>query len=121
MNKLSLAVPILLTFAVTAAQATGDAQAGKAKSAACIACHGPDGNSPTNPLWPKLAGQHPGYIKKQLVAFRSGARMNQVMAPMAAPLKDQDIEDLARITKWPVMQQPGWLVLDTPCCGHGDS
>ena len=94
MNKWLLAVPILAILSIPIANADGDAAAGKAKSAACAACHGPDGNSPANPIWPKLAGQHPGYIKQQLIAFKSGARKNQTMSPMAIPLKDQDIDDL---------------------------
>ncbi len=74
--------------------AAGDAAAGKAKAAVCGACHGPDGNSP-NPLWPNLAGQKPAYIVKQLKDFKSGARKDPVMAPMAAPLNAQDMENLA--------------------------
>lgn len=76
------------------ADAAGDAAAGKAKSAVCTACHGADGNS-TNPLWPKLAGQHAAYMVKQLKDFKSGARKDPVMAPMAAPLSDTDMENLA--------------------------
>lgn len=76
------------------AGAAGDAAAGKAKSAVCGACHGPDGNS-SNPLWPNLAGQHAAYLVKQLKDFKSGARKDPVMAPMAAPLSDQDMENLA--------------------------
>jgi len=77
-----------------AAGAAGDAAAGKAKSAVCAACHGADGNS-TNPLWPNLAGQHAPYMVKQLKDFKSGARKDPVMAPMAAPLSEQDMENLA--------------------------
>jgi cytochrome c553 len=72
----------------------GDAAAGKAKSATCAACHGPDGIS-TNDLWPNLAGQKEGYLIAQMKAFRDGQRSNPMMAPMMAPLSDTDIEDLA--------------------------
>jgi cbb3-type cytochrome c oxidase subunit III len=72
----------------------GDAAAGKAKSAVCAGCHGADGNS-TNPEWPKLAGQHAGYLAKQLNDFKSGKRKNATMSAMAATLSDQDIQDLA--------------------------
>lgn len=72
----------------------GDAAAGQTKAALCIACHGPDGNS-VNPEWPKLAGQHENYLVKQLQAFQTGERQNEMMAPMAAPLKPQDILDVA--------------------------
>lgn len=74
--------------------AAGDAAAGKAKSATCAACHGADGIS-TNDIWPNLAGQKAGYIKKQLKAFQDGSRKDPMMSPMAAPLTDEDIENLA--------------------------
>ena len=94
MNIWLVSVSITLAMAVTGVQAAGDAAAGKEKSVTCLACHGPDGNSP-NPIWPKLAGQHPSYIRKQLHDFKSGARKNDLMAPMVAPLNDQDVENLA--------------------------
>lgn len=72
----------------------GDAAAGKTKSATCAACHGANGISP-NDMWPNLAGQKEGYLKAQLKAFRDGQRNNPMMAPMAAPLSDADIDDLA--------------------------
>jgi len=76
------------------ALATGDVAAGRSKSASCAACHGADGNSP-NPEWPKLAGQHTRYLEKQLKAFKTGARKDPLMSPMAAPLSDKDIEDIS--------------------------
>lgn len=36
----------------------------------CAECHQADGNS-TAPAWPKLAGQHEGYIAKQLYNFKA--------------------------------------------------
>lgn len=72
----------------------GDAAAGQDKAAVCAACHGMDGNSVV-PTFPNLAGQHTSYIIKQLMAFKSGERQDPTMAPMAAPLSDQDMADLA--------------------------
>jgi cytochrome c553 len=94
MNKWLVSVSILLAMAVGSAQAAGDAEAGKTKSATCLACHGVDGNS-ANAVWPKLAGQHPSYIKKQLREFKGGVRKNDLMSPMAMPLSEQDMDDLA--------------------------
>ena len=89
---------ILLALAAIAAagavRAEGAAAAGQAKAATCGACHGMDGNS-VNPEWPSLAGQHTSYIVKQLKAFKSGARTNASMTPMAMILADQDVEDVA--------------------------
>ena len=67
---------------------------GATKAAVCTACHGANGNS-TNPLWPRLAGQSAVYIAGQLRMFKSGARANPMMMPMATGLSDQDIDDLA--------------------------
>jgi cytochrome c553 len=72
----------------------GKLEAGAAKSAVCSACHGPSGNS-VNPEWPRLAGQSAVYLAEQLRLFRSGARNNPVMKPLAANLSDQDIDDIA--------------------------
>ncbi|MDH4165814.1 MAG: cytochrome c4 [Gammaproteobacteria bacterium] len=74
--------------------AAGTVEAGQAKSATCMACHGMDGNS-ANPEWPALAGQHSSYIVKQLKHFKAGERQNALMSPMAMILADQDMEDLA--------------------------
>lgn len=72
----------------------GDAKAGEAKAAVCAACHGPAGNS-FNPVWPKLAGQGAPYTFKQLQKFKSGERMNPVMAAQVANLSEQDMLDIA--------------------------
>ena len=72
----------------------GDADAGKAKSTTCAACHGADGNS-ANPQWPSLAGQHSKYISQQLAWFKAGKRNNVLMNAQAMGLSDQDMDDLA--------------------------
>ena len=85
---------VATSFMAAHAFAAGDAAAGKSKAVPCGACHGPDGNS-SNPLWPKLAGQHSAYLVKQLKAFKSGERKDPLMSPMAAGLSEKDMEDLA--------------------------
>ncbi|MFM1885927.1 MAG: hypothetical protein RL026_1084 [Pseudomonadota bacterium] len=92
-SMLALAAVQPAAASEAAAPAKGDAQAGSAKSAACLACHGLNGNS-TNPEWPSLAGQNGAYVAAQLAAFRGGARVNVLMSPMAAALTDQDLLDL---------------------------
>jgi len=77
------------------APAVGNAKAGEAKAGSiCFACHGPAGNS-LAPIFPKLAGQHPEYIQKQLADFKAGHRQNAQMSPMAAPLTPQEVLDVA--------------------------
>ena len=91
-------LPVVLAAATVAvsplATHAGDAAAGKAKTAVCMGCHGPDGNS-TNPIWPKLAGQHAAYLAKALKDFKSGARKNPSMNAMVAQLTHADIENIA--------------------------
>lgn len=84
---------VLLSF-FNLAHAAGNVDAGKAKSGMCAGCHGVDGNSGI-PMYPKIAEQVPEYIVKQLRDFKSGARKDPVMSPMAMPLSDQDMADLA--------------------------
>jgi cytochrome c553 len=94
--KLSALAPLFVLCglcASTAAPGAGTADEGQSKSTACIACHGPNGNS-VNPEWPNLAGQHEQYVVKQLQAFKNGARKNPLMTPMAMGLSDDDMEDL---------------------------
>ncbi len=95
MNNWLVTASIALALSVTGVHAAGNVDAGKTKSASCAACHGPDGNSPVNPIWPKLAGQNAGYLEKQLYDFKSGARVNPTMTGMVAPLNEQDMADLA--------------------------
>ncbi len=95
MNKWLVTASIALAFTVNFAQAAGNADEGKTKSAVCAGCHAADGNSGLNPLWPKLAGQHPQYIEKQLKDFKAGNRSDPLMSPMALPLSEQDMADLA--------------------------
>ena len=85
---------ITLSIVASNSTAVGNAEAGKSRAVVCSACHGVDGNS-NNPIWPKVAGQHAAYIVKQLKAFKSGERKDPVMASMAAPLSDQDMENVA--------------------------
>jgi cytochrome c553 len=72
----------------------GSVEEGQSKATPCVACHGVNGNS-ANPEWPSLAGQSGAYIVKQLKAFKVGDRENPLMTPMAKPLSDDDMEDLA--------------------------
>lgn len=83
-----------ILLGISTAQAEGNLEAGTQKARACQVCHGKGGHS-TNPTYPILAGQHAAYIQKQLRAFRAGTRKDPIMNGMAAPLSDQDIEDVA--------------------------
>lgn len=92
---------ILGTLSLTAA-AGGNVDNGKALTAKynCAACHGADFNSPTDPSYPKLAGQHADYLEHALIAYKRGndgpnGRGNAIMGGMAKPLAHNDIADIA--------------------------
>jgi len=84
----------VLLVAAAAATTVLAQDGGRAKAQACAVCHGPNGISVT-PDAPNLAGQPALYVAAQLRAYRSGARKHEVMAVMAKPLTDDDIQQLA--------------------------
>ena len=88
------AIIIATSFGIAgAADAAGDAAAGKAKAAMCVSCHGAKGEGvPPNPA---LAGKTEADQVKALKDYKSGARANPVMSGMAATLSDQDMENVA--------------------------
>ncbi len=93
MIRTLLGAGTIFLLAISAAQAAGDAAAGKAKSVACVACHGPAGQGvPPNPA---LAGKTEDQLVQALNDYKSGKRDNAVMKAMTAPLTDQDMANLA--------------------------
>lgn len=97
MRKLMLCLATAALAVSGAAQAAGDAEAGKGKIGLCVACHGADGKG-IMPMYPNLNGQNAPYLEAALKAYRDGGRTGgtaPIMAPMAAALSDQDIADIA--------------------------
>ena len=94
MRMLKLFVTAVAVVHIGVAVGAGDPGRGEQRAVACFACHGPDGQS-LLPEYPNLAGQKEMYIIAQLMSFKSGARKNPIMSPMAGPLSDQDIADIA--------------------------
>ena len=80
--------------AATAPAFKADAAKGQQLAASCGACHTQDGSRgiPANPI---LAAQHPEYITKQLIEFKSGKRKNAIMMGMAAGLSEEDMKHIA--------------------------
>ena len=89
--RIFLALTVVALVAPAQAQ---DAAAGKAKAAACAACHGTDGNSPS-PEFPILAGQTARYLYLQLKDIKEGRRTIAAMQPFVAKLERADMFDLA--------------------------
>ncbi|TAK41906.1 MAG: cytochrome c4 [Betaproteobacteria bacterium] len=103
-RALALAAAALILPSMAAAQGAAAAKPDPAKGQriagqVCLACHAADGNSPL-PANPKLAGQFPEYLHKQLANFkpaggRKAERDNAVMAGMVANLSDDDMRNVA--------------------------
>lgn len=74
----------------------------------CALCHGAEGES-ASAIYPRLAGQHPDYLSKQLKDFRDGRRKSDTMTDMAKDLQDTDIAALAAFfaSKKAGARQPG--------------
>jgi len=97
MKRLSiLAALAALGLAAQGAAASGNAEAGKQKAAqVCAACHGADGNKPSAPDQPILAGQYPDYIVQALSEYKSGERPNRIRKAFAGQLSREDMENIA--------------------------
>ena len=98
----ALAAVGLLWAAQAAAQGAAKPDIAKGEQIAkqvCAACHAADGNSAIAAN-PKLAGQIPEYLHKQLANFKrqggkNAVRDNAVMAGMVASLSDGDMRNIA--------------------------
>jgi cytochrome c553 len=80
-----------------AGRTSGDAAevaAGKAKSATCVQCHGPEGVAAA-PQWPNLGGQHESYLVQAMTQYKDGRRADMLMGPLASTLDDRAIEEIA--------------------------
>jgi cytochrome c553 len=93
------ALAVGLVFATPLAYAQDAAKAQSIAEQVCAACHAADGNS-IGPANPKIAGQHPEYLHKQLADFKGQggkkpARDNAVMTSMVANLSDADLKNLS--------------------------
>jgi cytochrome c553 len=108
---LTSAAIILATVGLASTAQAADIAAGRAKhEQVCAACHGKDGNTPIDPSYPKLAGQHRDYLERSLLDYRAGSRKNAIMAAQVQPLSRADIANLAAF----YASLPGTLRLTRP-------
>lgn len=86
------------------------AQSIEEKAQICAACHGENGVPTEQPFpVPVIWGQNIGYLFFQLRDFKSGARKNDQMTPIADALERDDFMPLAQYfskKSWPDLQQP---------------
>jgi cytochrome c553 len=114
MKKIFAGALVLVASAVSLnAVAAGNIEAGKAAAEKfnCASCHGKDFNSPIDPSYPKLAGQHKDYLAHALTAYQRGdasnGRSNAIMSGQAKQLSRKDIVNIAAY----LHSLPGNLVL----------
>ncbi|CAM2754655.1 c-type cytochrome [Vibrio mytili] len=89
----------LVALALLSGQAfaSGDVEAGKAKSGVCVACHGADGVA-VIPGYPNLKGQNEQYLLNAMKAYKNKQRaggMAAVMQVQASILSESDMANLA--------------------------
>jgi cytochrome c553 len=84
----------LLAASMSSAEVIGDPTTGRKLTGQCRTCHGIDGVAKI-PIAPTIAGEQADYVARQLAAFRSGARVHEMMSVVTKSLSDQDIADLA--------------------------
>ncbi len=102
MKRMMVITSMFAAVAAVAAEPPFKGDAAKAQAIVtqvCAACHGADGNSQIAAN-PKLAGQIPEYLHKQLTNFKAAGgkkaeRASPVMAGMAANLSPEDMRNLA--------------------------
>jgi len=66
----------------------------------CIACHGPKGNKPLLPNYPKVGGQNAAYAEQQMKDIKSGARANGQSAAMAGVMHLVNDEEIKALAAW---------------------
>jgi len=84
------------------------AQSVDEKAQLCAGCHGENG-LPQQPEAPVIWGGTQGYLYLQLRDYKSGARQNDIMTPIAQSLERDEMLALALYFSqkpWPDLQQP---------------
>ena len=90
----AVALALMATLAAPSWANAQDIAAGRRVAQTCQGCHGMDGMSKM-PGAPHLAAQDAEYVSNQLLAYKSGARQNEVMTVVAEGLTPEQIEAVA--------------------------
>ena len=95
MRKLSMLAAMSMLLLAPSTPVLAQA-AGTLTVTACAPCHGGGAAGPqAAPTFPRLDGQHAAYLEKQLREYKSGKRKSDIMAPLIAALKKQQIPGMA--------------------------
>ena len=99
---------LIATLGIMLMPAVAWAQTIEEKAQICGACHGENG-VPQQKTMPVIWGQYQGYLYLQLRDYKSGARKNDIMSPLAQTMERDDMMALALYFSqkpWPDLQQP---------------
>lgn len=91
----ALVASSMLLFAASPAAAADLAAGRKIAEERCAACHGKDGNTPIDPSYPRLSGQHQDYLVHALRAYKQDDRKHAIMGAQAKLLSRADMENLS--------------------------
>lgn len=92
-----------------------DAARGEQLFATCARCHGADGRGDAANV-PRIAGQHPRVIIRQLVDYRYDRRSDPLMEKVADGHQLENAQDVADVAAWAASLVPG----AAPSRGRGD-
>ena len=96
MNILTSSLAAVILAGLVTSAAAANIEAGKQKAEQiCAACHGKDGNTPIDPSYPRLAGQHRDFLFQVLMDYKNDRRKNAIMGAQAKLLSRQDAQNLA--------------------------
>ena len=98
---------LIATLGIMLMPAVAWAQTIEEKAQICGACHGENG-VPQQKTMPVIWGQYQGYLYLQLRDYKSGARKNDIMSPLAQTMERDDMMALAlhfSQKPWPDLQQ----------------
>lgn len=98
--------PLMLTALLSFSTQADDAlEQGKALylspgKGGCASCHGPTGNEPVMPMYPKLGGQMELYTFNQLNDYKNKKRKNGLFIPMEVAMESYSEEETQLIAKF---------------------
>ena len=86
----------------------------------CNACHGPKGDKPLMPNYPKIAGQNAAYAEQQMKDIKSGARNNGQTAAMKGVMHLVNDEEIKVLSEYlaKLMGKPVTFAAD---CANADA
>ena len=85
---------------------TPQLESGSKLYAKCIVCHGKRGEGKKSQNAPRVGGQFASYVEAQIIAMKSGKRVNKKMLPYIKKLSAQDIKDVSLyISKIPILSK----------------